>query len=308
MKIDPRHLVQIATVVDSRTLAEAAAALGTTQPALSRLIADLETRLGTPLFERRKRPFVPTDCARELAAKGRVIAIAAEQAAQVTERLLSGRAGDVRIGAPPFLCDRAMAEALSSFQSERPDVRITLRTAYLPELRAELRNGDLDLAFGPAFLLEDSSDLRFESVFTDRNVVVARHGHPLAASPCATAEALSAATWVGHGERSLLNDELQTLLTSLGVGPARWAIISDSSDGLVSILMSSDSLAMLPARPAGDHIKAGRLALVKTALSAPVRPLGLAYRSTRLLSAAAKALRAHISNRLGRCPAASADV
>ena len=52
MKLDPRHLVQLAAILDSGTLRVAAGRLGTTHPALSRTIAMMEERIGTPLFER----------------------------------------------------------------------------------------------------------------------------------------------------------------------------------------------------------------------------------------------------------------
>jgi len=52
MKLDPRHLEQIAAVVEHGTLNEAAKHLGTSQPALSRMISLVEQRIGSELFKR----------------------------------------------------------------------------------------------------------------------------------------------------------------------------------------------------------------------------------------------------------------
>ena len=52
MKLDERHLVQLAAVVLAGGVTEGANLIGVTQPAISRTIAQLEKRLGEPLFHR----------------------------------------------------------------------------------------------------------------------------------------------------------------------------------------------------------------------------------------------------------------
>lgn len=44
MKIDPRQLMQLSAIVETGGLTEAAALLGTSQPALSRMLTALEAR------------------------------------------------------------------------------------------------------------------------------------------------------------------------------------------------------------------------------------------------------------------------
>ncbi|MIL10253.1 LysR family transcriptional regulator, partial [Salmonella enterica subsp. enterica] len=60
MKLDERHLVQLAAVVQAGGVTEGAALIGMTQPALSRTLAVLEQRIGEALFVRGKRPLQPT--------------------------------------------------------------------------------------------------------------------------------------------------------------------------------------------------------------------------------------------------------
>ena len=72
MKIDERHLVQLAAVVKAGGVTEGAALLGLSQPAISRTIAMLERRLGEPLFVKGRRPLQPTPLGRALADPRRV--------------------------------------------------------------------------------------------------------------------------------------------------------------------------------------------------------------------------------------------
>ncbi|MFQ6707036.1 LysR family transcriptional regulator, partial [Bordetella pertussis] len=54
--LEIRHLETLAAIRDGGSLQEAAERLHLTQSALSHQLRDLETRLGTPLLNRRTRP------------------------------------------------------------------------------------------------------------------------------------------------------------------------------------------------------------------------------------------------------------
>ena len=63
MKLNERHLMQLAAVLDAGGVSEGAAMLGLTQPAVSRSLAMLEARVGEPLFVKGRRP-LQADAAR----------------------------------------------------------------------------------------------------------------------------------------------------------------------------------------------------------------------------------------------------
>ena len=60
MKIDERHLIQLAAVVKTGGVTEGAALLGLAQSAVSRTLSMLEKRVGEPLFIKGRRPLQPT--------------------------------------------------------------------------------------------------------------------------------------------------------------------------------------------------------------------------------------------------------
>ena len=75
MQIDPKHLHILSAIIDEGGLSQGAQSLGKSQPSLSRIVADLEARLGEPLFEKGKRPLQPTELCAHLANEGRTMLI-----------------------------------------------------------------------------------------------------------------------------------------------------------------------------------------------------------------------------------------
>ena len=73
MKLDERHLIQLAAVINAGGVTEGAELLGMTQPAVSRTLALLEKRLGEPLFVKGRRPLRPTPFGRALADHGQAM-------------------------------------------------------------------------------------------------------------------------------------------------------------------------------------------------------------------------------------------
>ena len=97
MKIDERHLVQLAAVVQTGGVTEGAAFLGLAQPAVSRTISMLEKRLGEPLFIKGRRPLQPTPLGRALAEHGQSMMAAARKASDTVESFRVGKSGVVRV-------------------------------------------------------------------------------------------------------------------------------------------------------------------------------------------------------------------
>jgi DNA-binding transcriptional LysR family regulator len=247
MLIDPRHLEQLSVIVEAGTLREAARQIGTSQPALSRMISNLETRAGMLLFERSSRPLRPTALGTELANQGRAIRTARLRAAEVVDFGTRGFFGVLKIGAPPFLCERLVSEAIASFIAERPAIRIELVPDYLNGLHERIFQNQIDIIIGPAKFVEAGNpEFALEPLFTDTHVIVGRAGHHLVDAPDISPRDLEAATWIGHSDRSLLRFDMEAILKLLGIRNLRLAFQSESAGAVTELLRRTDCLTVLP--------------------------------------------------------------
>ncbi|AKS46458.1 DNA-binding transcriptional regulator, LysR family [Octadecabacter temperatus] len=247
MLIDPRHLEHLAVIIDVGTLQLAAVKIGTSQPALSRMISNLEKRIETPLFERSTRPIKPTPIGLELAQQGRSIRTARLRAAEVVDLGARGYLGILKIGAPPFLCKNLMSEAIASFLSARPNVRIDLIPDYQVGLMERVYLNQVDIAVGPSkFVAEGDTDLILDPLFKDRNVIVGRKDHPLLQAACTSTTEFSDATWVGHSEKSTLRADMEASLRQIGVINPAVACQSGSAEAVLELLRVTNFLTVLP--------------------------------------------------------------
>jgi DNA-binding transcriptional LysR family regulator len=159
-----------------RSLTLAGAQLGLTQPAVSRGLARLRTAYGDVLFVRRQRGVLPTPFADHLA---KPLADALAIVRSTVERPRFDASTDNR-------CFRiAMSDIGERFFLPRlvghlakvaPHVTIEAVSQALPQLKAGLESGDIDLVAG--YLPDLGKQVRQQRLFRERFVYVARARHP----------------------------------------------------------------------------------------------------------------------------------
>ena len=178
-RISLRHLHIFMTVAQRGSMAQAAAHLGVSQPAVSEVIADLEQTLGVPLFERSTRGVKPTVYARAMMDRSIAAFDEIKQGLRTLEHLADPTAGELWIGCIETVAVLMLPPILQAFMERYPRavVHVTRLSSARPEFR-ELSERQLDLVIArtpePA---SDTSELVMQPLFDDRLVVAASaHG------------------------------------------------------------------------------------------------------------------------------------
>lgn len=173
-----RHLEIFHWVMTCGTQAEAARRMGTSQPALSRDLAQLERLLGHRLFERRGRRLIPSHEAKQLHQELSGSYQSIDRLLQMSADIMSGTGGHLRIGSVPSIGLAVVPRAIQRMALEAPRCRFELLVHTRDEIARLLAEGALDVAF--TVLGPQTQATRVEHLIDAEAVCVCHASSPLA--------------------------------------------------------------------------------------------------------------------------------
>ncbi len=167
----------LAMLLQERSITRTARLLGTTQPAVSKVIARLRRQFGDPLFLRNGNAMQPTARAADLAHRLSALLTA------VDDLRADSRTFDPSLSARQFsllLTDVGMIHFLPSLVARiatlAPGVSVRAVPLQSHQIESRLETGDADLALG-AFP-QAARHLRRQRLYSDGYLSVARKTHP----------------------------------------------------------------------------------------------------------------------------------
>lgn len=113
-------------VIHYSSVTRAAKELGISQPAVSRLLADLGQTLGFSLFDRRDGKLVPTQEVKFLQSDIQRVLDLMDQISEVSQSITQRKAGHIRIACLPGFATSHLPEVVANFLKDRPGVSITI--------------------------------------------------------------------------------------------------------------------------------------------------------------------------------------
>ncbi len=145
LNLNQLHIFYVAA--QSSTLSEAAEKLYLSQPAVSQQIRNLETHLGTQLFERSRRGVTLTAAGEELFEYAqKILRLSAQAEAALTD---INQLNDVQavVGATPNVGNYLFPQWIQSFREAYPNVTLVIQTATTPDIVNAVAAGQQQLGF-----------------------------------------------------------------------------------------------------------------------------------------------------------------
>lgn len=121
-----RQLEALMAVTTNGSVTAAAADLGVSQPAVSRLLSDLEKSFGFQLFDRRKGRLVPTQEVRYLQPSVDRVLELMKQISDASQNITQRKAGHIRVACLPGFATSHLPDVVASFLKDRPGVTMTI--------------------------------------------------------------------------------------------------------------------------------------------------------------------------------------
>lgn len=189
MRYDLKHLSTFVAVAEELNFHRAAERLNMAQPAVSRIVLELEDRLGVKLLERTTRRVRLTESGRYLLEEAQTILGRVEVAENTVRLLASGTKAILRIGYTTITGHSLVPDIAREFRRSHPDVKLELTYLTSPVQRDRILQDEIDLGFIEGHF--QSSEIESQPVARHRLMALMPPEHPLAAKTSITVEDLA---------------------------------------------------------------------------------------------------------------------
>lgn len=248
--MDPKHLIQLAVILDKGSVTAAAQHLSLTQPTLTRNMSTLEMQAGAQLFQRSRFGVKSTPLGESLARLGRTMARQMQAAQETVSRHKIGLHTHLRVGVGPLIGMALMPRLSEIFLRDNKHISLSVTTGRPLGIVDQLMDGDLDVVFAPAVYAQHPQSIDRELLCEDAISIFCSPSHPMAKGSNYSAEDFIDCEWMNVGTTSPFQNAELDMLTRSGIQRmrTRFATVSDAVI-LLQVLMNGQHLAVLPRVP-----------------------------------------------------------
>jgi LysR family pca operon transcriptional activator len=268
-------LLRVADALDTHgSLLKAGAALGLSQPALSRSLRELEAIVGTQLFARHARGVRPTEAGIVVIRLARRMLAELRRVEEELDAVGEAEGGAVAVGVLPVAAVGMLPGALIRLRESHPRLRVRLQQGRTEELLPLLAARELDLVVGRLYTPAVPDGFLREALWEEPISVLARAEHPLLAAPRVSAAMIARYELVLPTVSQRVGLEIDQVLGLLGL-PRDVALRSSSYGFIREMLLASDCISIMPRSMMVGDLLRGALKVVPLPVPAPPRPAGI---------------------------------
>jgi DNA-binding transcriptional LysR family regulator len=286
LKLHDLHVLMAVTQAGS--MSKAAALLNTTQPAISRSIAELERTIGVRLLDRNPQGVEPTEYGRALLDGGTAVFDDLRQAMKNIEFLADPTAGEVRIGSTAFLAASFVSAVVDRLSRRFPRIVFHFVTGYGETLHRELNERNVDLLIVRRFGPVADERLDFEFLFDDSYVVTAGTQNQWVRRRRIELAELANESWVLPPQRSVIGAIVTEAFRASGLDYPRVTVVTDSPHMRISLLATGRFVTIFPASALRLPARRSELKVLPVELPMARRPNGIVTLKNRTLSPVAR--------------------
>jgi DNA-binding transcriptional LysR family regulator len=291
-----RQIEAFRATMQAGTVVAAAQLLSVTQPAVSRLLALLELRIGFALFERRGRRLLPTAEAQQLFREVERLQLGVERLAHVALDIRMQRAGALRLAVLPAIAQWLAPRVATRFLAPRPGVRLFLDSLPSRQIAELVATHQYDVGVVEMPVLQ--STLEIELIEGIETVAVLPAGHRLAAQTRISARDLAGERLVLLSHHSLQRHRLEDWFARRRVTPN--IVVETPQSTIACALVAAGAGVTLVSRvAAGSYTGASGAVVIRRLSERITTDLALIYpvigARAQLVDVFAQELRAEIS-------------
>ena len=238
------HLRLVLQVALTGKLQLAAEEIALSQPAASRMLADVEKLVGAPLFTRHAKGMIPTPIGEAVVRHARQILQDFDKLDMEVTQIASGRAGSVRIGTVTGPAVGLVVPMVRAMREQAPEVEFTIEVAPSTTLMRGLDEGIFDFVVARPSQDYHRQSYRIHPATREVVSILAYGDHPLAKKKEIRLKELREFDWIIQDQGTPIRAAVETaFLTNRVVMPSQ---ITNTSSLLVALALLQQSTAVAP--------------------------------------------------------------
>lgn len=282
MKLHDLHVFM--AVAQAGSMGKAAGLLNTTQPAISKSIAELERAVGARLLDRSRKGVEPTQHGRALLKRGTVAFDELRQGVRDIEYLSEPGTGELKIGTSPSLSEGVGFAVLEQLSRKYPRLSIQIVLGGTMALFEELRERRIDLGFLRMAGRTPPEDMDQEVLFEDPLVVIVGADSPWARRRRIKLADLVDEPWTWSSPGTMFDNLVVGAFRADGLSPPRATIHAESINLKIKLAATGRFLAIVPAAALKCTATRGLIKVLPVELPTTRQPSGLITMKNRTLS------------------------
>ncbi len=283
-------LKALVAAIEEGSLRGAARRLGTSQPALTKLVRELEIELAAPLLDRHSKGVMATAQGQVLFEHAHKVLSELTTATELIQQMDGRMQGELNVAAVPVAMMLLIPETLRTYSRAFPEIRLRVSEEMFVEQLQKLRKGEVDLVVGGIPEGLPAGEFITESLMETNMVVVARRGSRHARAKKLTELAQESWIYTGNSQQT---GYASRLFEAHGMAAPPAGAMVNSTLALLALLGSADLLGLMPeqiiSHPLGHNI-------VRVPVQEPGLPLtvGIIVRSSSVVSPAIRHFISHL--------------
>lgn len=263
LSLRTRHLDVLLAVAAAGSMQRAAQRINLTQPAIYKMVREMESQFGTALFERSRRGVTLTECGRALAIRAEYLLNDIARAYEEIAAIGKGTLGSLRVGVLPVAESALLPKSLMALHRIAPALRIRIHEGTSPALLAALRRGEIDCMIGRLDVAgTNAKDLRTERLLWLATRIVTRRRHPLAVKKRVSLNELASYPWILPEPGSPIRNVIDNVFAAAGIAAPAPIVESASIRLNYELVRASDMIGLMPDDAARRYAGPGGLAIL----------------------------------------------
>lgn len=241
--MDIKHLQYFIEVTNFNNFTRAADHLFITQPAISKMIKNLENELGVELFDRSRKQLILTDAGKVVLEQAKLIDKAFRNLETEVDNLLGLKKGHIRIGLPPIIDASFFPQILSRFHEQYPNITFQLVEDGSKKIEESVQKDQIDIG---VIVLPTNTSLFHHFSFLEEDInLIVYPSHPFANREEIDLAELENESFILFNKDYVLRDLIISSCSEAGFSPH---IVTESSrwDFIEEMVYCKLGVALLP--------------------------------------------------------------